>query len=203
VRRLRTAALPALAASAILPAALGGSSEAAHAHRAQHAWVGARAAATHGGTPAPARSGGVAQQLASTLRAIRALSGYTPCVFRPPYGDYDAEVVRVARALGLAMVLWNVDPADYTLPGTAAIEQRVLAQVQPGAIVLSHDGGGPRGQTLAAYPAIIRALRTRGYRFVTVPQLLGFHPIYRRCRRDCEGAGVSGPLPRGAIVRPG
>ena len=142
-------------------------------------------------------------QLESTLQRIRALSGYTPCVFRPPYGAYDASVVNTAKALGLATVLWDVDPSDYALPGTGAIVQRVLAQVTPGSIVISHDGGGPRGQTLTAYPRIIRALRARGYRFLTVPQLLGFHTIYRRCVRDCEGAAITGQPPAGSIIAPG
>lgn len=147
--------------------------------------------------------GDVRGQLQNTIRAIRAYSGYTPCVFRPPYGDYDSAVVRTAASLGLATILWEVDPSDYTLPGVSAIEQRVLAQVRPGSIVLSHDGGGPRGQTLAAYPYIIRALRARGYRFVTVPQLLGFHVVYRRCVRDCEGASIAGRPPPGSIIQPG
>jgi peptidoglycan-N-acetylglucosamine deacetylase len=140
-------------------------------------------------------------QLQSTILAIRRLTGYTPCVFRPPYGAYDQAVVRTASSLGLATVLWNVDPADWTLPGIAAIERRVLAQVRPGSIVLSHDGGGPRGQTLAAYPHIIDALRARGYRFETVPKLLGFHTLYKRCLKECDGAGVRAPLPPGSIVR--
>src|SRR5580700_427865 len=148
-------------------------------------------------------AGGVRGQLQRTIGAIRGLSGYTPCVFRPPYGDYDSSVLRTAASLGLATILWEVDPSDYTLPGVAAIEQRVLAQVRPGAIVLSHDGGGPRGQTLAAYPDIIRALRARGYRFVTVPELLGFHDVYRRCVRDCESAAIAGRPPSGSIVEPG
>ena len=148
-------------------------------------------------------AGGVRSQLQRTIAAIRGLSGYTPCVFRPPYGDYDSSVLRTAASLGLASILWEVDPSDYTLPGVSAIEQRVLAQVRPGAIVLSHDGGGPRGQTLAAYPYIIRALRARGYRFVTVPELLGFHAVYRRCVRDCEGAAIAGRPPPGSIVKPG
>jgi peptidoglycan/xylan/chitin deacetylase (PgdA/CDA1 family) len=139
-------------------------------------------------------------QLHSTIVAIRGLTGYTPCVFRPPYGAYDQAVVRTASSLGLATVLWNVDPVDWALPGTAAIEQRVLAQVRPGSIVLSHDGGGPRGQTLAAYPHIIAVLRARGYRFETVPQLLGFHTLYKRCLKECDGAGVRLPLPPGSIV---
>jgi peptidoglycan/xylan/chitin deacetylase (PgdA/CDA1 family) len=146
--------------------------------------------------------GGTRGQLERTLVAIRALSGYSPCVFRPPYGAYDRSVVAQAARLGLATVTWNVDPADYASPGTAAIERRVLAQVRPGSIVLSHDGGGPRGQTLAAYPGIILALRARGYRFVTVPELLGFREVYRRCVRDCEDASVT-RLPRGSIIEPG
>jgi peptidoglycan/xylan/chitin deacetylase (PgdA/CDA1 family) len=145
-------------------------------------------------------AGGVQSQLQRTIGAIRGLSGYTPCVFRPPYGDYDSSVLNTAASLGLATILWEVDPSDYTLPGVAVIEQRVLAQVRPGAIILSHDGGGPREQTLAAYPYIIRALRARGYRFVTVPELLGFHTVYRRCIRDCEGAAISGRPPRGSII---
>jgi peptidoglycan/xylan/chitin deacetylase (PgdA/CDA1 family) len=144
----------------------------------------------------------VRDQLLDTIGAIRALTGYTPCVFRPPYGDYDESVLRTARSLGLSTILWNVDPADYTLPGTAAIEQRVLAQVKPGSIIISHDGGGPREQTLAAYPGIIRALRARGYRIVTVLELLGYRPIYEPCIRLCDGIGVPrAKVPRGAILQ--
>lgn len=144
----------------------------------------------------------VRPQLTETADAIRRQTGYTPCVFRPPYGDYDAAVVNVAHSLGLATVSWNVDPADYTQPGAAAIEQRVLAQVRPGSIVISHDGGGPRGQTLAAYPGIIRNLRERGYRIVTIPELLGLRPIYERCLRLCDRIGVARrALPRNAILQ--
>jgi peptidoglycan-N-acetylglucosamine deacetylase len=147
------------------------------------------------------RDGRVGAQLTSTLRAIRSLTGYTACVFRPPYGSYDQSIVSTARSLGLATVLWNVDPTDWALPGTPAIEQRVLAQVQPGSIILSHDGGGPRGQTLAAYPAIIAALRGRGYHIVTIPELLGFRSVYVPCIRLCEGIGVPRrALPPGAII---
>jgi hypothetical protein len=79
---------------------------------------------------------------------------------------------------------------------------RVLAQVQPGSIIISHDGGGPRGQTLAAYPKIIAALHRRGYRLVTIPQLLGFRPIYEPCVRLCDGIGVPrAQVPRNAIFQ--
>jgi peptidoglycan/xylan/chitin deacetylase (PgdA/CDA1 family) len=147
------------------------------------------------------RSGQVAAQLSRTRAAIRSLTGYTPCVFRPPYGAYDQSTVRIAGSLGLATVIWSVDPTDWALPGTQAIAQRVLAQVQPGAIILSHDGGGPRGETLAAYPTIISTLRHRGYRIVTIPELLGFRPVYTPCIRLCDGIGVPRrEVPRDAVI---
>jgi peptidoglycan/xylan/chitin deacetylase (PgdA/CDA1 family) len=148
-------------------------------------------------------SGEVRSQLQRTIAAIRTLSGYTPCIFRPPYGDYDTAVLATARSLGLATVLWNVDPSDWSLPGTGAIEQRVREQVRPGSIIISHDGGGPRTETLAAYPVIFAALRRRGYRIVTIPELLGFRPLYRPCIRLCDGIGVPrAGLPRAAIIEP-
>ncbi len=141
-------------------------------------------------------------QLERTLAAIRAQTGYTPCVFRPPYGDVNAKVLRIASSLGLATVGWDVDPSDYTQPGTDAIVHRVLAQVKPGAILISHDGGGPRGQTLAAYPRIIAALHRRGYRVVSILQLLGFRPVYEPCVKLCDGLGVPrSAVPRGAIFQ--
>jgi peptidoglycan/xylan/chitin deacetylase (PgdA/CDA1 family) len=113
-------------------------------------------------------------------------------------------VIATARSLGLASILWNVDPRDWSLPGVGAIEQRVLAQVQPGSIIISHDGGGSRAETLAAYPYIIAALRARGYKFETVPELLGFRPVYRRCVAQCDGLGVPrSAVPADAIIKKG
>jgi peptidoglycan/xylan/chitin deacetylase (PgdA/CDA1 family) len=123
-------------------------------------------------------TGDVATQLAPTSAAIDRAAGYQPCVFRPPYGAQDGAVVAGAAALGLTTVVWDVDPSDYARPGTDAIVRRVLAGVRSGSIVLMHDGGGPRAETLAALPRIIDALRARGYRFVTVPQLLGYATVY-------------------------
>jgi peptidoglycan/xylan/chitin deacetylase (PgdA/CDA1 family) len=140
-------------------------------------------------------------ELHSTLAAIRSSTGYTPCVFRPPYGAYNSSVIDVARSLGLATVMWNVDPRDWALPGTRAIVHQVLAQVRAGSIIISHDGGGPRGETLAAYPAIIAGLRAGGYRIETIPELLGFRPIYTPCVLLCAGIGVPrAQLPRDAII---
>ncbi len=149
------------------------------------------------------RSANARTQLQMTKTAIGALSGYAPFVFRPPYGAIDRSVLQTARSLGLATITWDVDPRDWALPGVGAIEARVLSQVTPGSIVLSHDGGGPRGQTLAAYPSIIATLRRRGYRFETVPQMLGLRGIYRRCRLQCGEAAIEGRPARGSIIEAG
>jgi peptidoglycan/xylan/chitin deacetylase (PgdA/CDA1 family) len=147
------------------------------------------------------RSGRVQSELRGTISAIRSLTGYTPCIFRPPYGAYDSSVLGVARSLGLATIMWNVDPRDWALPGSGAIERRVLDQIRPGSIIVSHDGGGPRAETLAAYRSIIARLHARGYRLVTIPELLGFRPVYRPCIVLCEGLGlVRARLPRNAII---
>jgi peptidoglycan/xylan/chitin deacetylase (PgdA/CDA1 family) len=69
-------------------------------------------------------------------------------------------------------VLWSVDTDDYRQPGIPVIVERALAGAHPGAIILMHDAGGAREQTIAALPIIIRALRARGFHLVTVPQLL-------------------------------
>ena len=93
-------------------------------------------------------------------------------LLRPPYGSYDRRTLAIARRLRMAVVMWSVDSEDYTRPGRARIVRNVLAGAKPGAIVLMHDGGGPREQTVAALPGIIRRLRRRGFRLVTVPELL-------------------------------
>lgn len=127
------------------------------------------------------RGGGAERQLRWTSDAIkRGAAGYRPCVFRPPYGSQNASVRRTARRLGLSTITWDVDPRDWSRPGTAAIVQRVLGNVHNGSIVLMHDGGGPREQTLAALPAIIQGLRRRHFGFVTVPALLGYRAIVPR-----------------------
>jgi peptidoglycan/xylan/chitin deacetylase (PgdA/CDA1 family) len=95
-----------------------------------------------------------------------------PHLFRPPYGSFNTTTLQVLRSLKLLMVLWSTDTGDYQQPGVQAITERALSAVHPGSIILLHDGGGDRSQTVAALPQIIRELRSGGYRLVTVPQLL-------------------------------
>lgn len=117
---------------------------------------------------------GASSQLSSTNAAIRRATGFTPCLFRPPYGGTGADLVRRTRAQGMTSILWSVDPLDWRSPGSGSIVSRVVSGAGPGAIILSHDGGGPRGQTLAALPGIVKGLKRKGYDFVTVNELLGY-----------------------------
>jgi peptidoglycan/xylan/chitin deacetylase (PgdA/CDA1 family) len=127
--------------------------------------------------------------MSATNSRIRSATGFEPCLFRPPGGAYDSRVVSDAKALGMTTVLWNVDPRDWSRPGSGAIYSRVVSAARPGAIVVMHDGGGDRSQTVAALPRIIRTLKGRGYRLVTVSKLLGQRTIWGEVHK------AKGPLP--------
>jgi peptidoglycan/xylan/chitin deacetylase (PgdA/CDA1 family) len=116
------------------------------------------------------------EELSEQILQIEAVGGPRPRLFRPPYGSFDATTFKELRRLHLLMILWSVDTSDYTLPGVRAIVHTALAGAKPGAIILMHDGGGNREQTIAALPEIVRGLRKRGLHPVTVPQLLEDDP---------------------------
>jgi len=112
------------------------------------------------------------RQVVEDADALRSYGAPWPRLFRPPYGSYDATTHRVLGRQRMLSVLWSVDSEDYTRPGAGAIVRNVVGAVRPGAIVLMHDGGGDRSQTLAAIPRIVARLRAAGYRLVSVPRLL-------------------------------
>jgi peptidoglycan-N-acetylglucosamine deacetylase len=111
-------------------------------------------------------------QLLDQMARIELLGGPRPRLFRPPYGSFDATTFALLRKLHLLMVLWSTDTSDYTRPGVSAIVNSALAGAHPGAIILMHDAGGDRSQTIAALPEIIAGLRKRGLRPVTIPRLM-------------------------------
>lgn len=117
-------------------------------------------------------------QLAGTRSLIRRYTGFSTCLFRPPYGDVNGRLVHDSVRLGMTAVLWDDDPGDWRTPGTRSIVRSELSQMHPGSIVIMHDGGGPRAETAAAIPKVVRRLRRRGYRFVTVDRLLGYRRVY-------------------------
>jgi peptidoglycan/xylan/chitin deacetylase (PgdA/CDA1 family) len=126
-----------------------------------------------------------AVELQRTSAAIAAATGGPgPCWFRPPYGHTSPALEALAHGLGMQTVRWSVDPRDWSTAAAATIVERVLGAVRPGAIVLLHDGGGPRERTLAAVPRIVSGLRARGYVIVTVSELLTPLGAARRSRND-------------------
>ena len=112
------------------------------------------------------------KEIDAQAAVLRAAGAPAPAMFRPPYGAYDAATLALLRERHMTMVLWSVDSEDYRRPGVDAIVANVLSAAKPGAIVLLHDAGGDRSQTIAALPRIVKGLRDRHYTLVSIPQLL-------------------------------
>jgi peptidoglycan/xylan/chitin deacetylase (PgdA/CDA1 family) len=111
----------------------------------------------------------VRDELQRTSELLEKATGRATTWFRAPGGDWAPVTMRVCSALGLRPMGWSVDPADWARPGTAKITSRVLGGVRPGSIVLNHDGGGDRSQTVAALRAYLPVLIDRGYAFTAPP----------------------------------
>lgn len=100
---------------------------------------------------------------------IKDITGKAPHLFRPPGGDYDRDVATSVMSLGYTMVLWTDDPGDYASPGDKIIKTRLLQKVDNGGIILIHDG---IQQTIDVLPQILQNLQSRGYKFVTMDELI-------------------------------
>jgi len=115
----------------------------------------------------------VTTEINKTQDAIKEASGFTPTLLRPPYGAITARQREwIESQFGLSIILWSVDPFDWKRPGASVITQRILSQVRPGAIILSHD---IHNQTVDAMPATLDGLLAKGYKFVTVTQLIAMN----------------------------
>jgi peptidoglycan/xylan/chitin deacetylase (PgdA/CDA1 family) len=115
-------------------------------------------------------------QIQKTDATIRRLTGHTPSMLRPPYGALSDAVVNEARRAGKIIVLWNVDSLDWMQLKGRQVAANILSHASPGSIILQHSAGGTGENlqgTVDALPVVVRLLRERGYRFRTVPQLLG------------------------------
>jgi peptidoglycan/xylan/chitin deacetylase (PgdA/CDA1 family) len=84
---------------------------------------------------------------------------------RPPYGATDANTLSYSASKGYTVVLWDIDPQDWRQPGADVIASHILTSVYPGAIVLLHDGGGGRTQSVAALETVLRELSSQGWVF--------------------------------------
>lgn len=116
----------------------------------------------------------IEDQLVRTNELIEEVTGTAPNCLRPPYGSVNDRVRAVAAGLGMATVMWDVNPSDWAHPGAASVAYRVLHGTGGGDIVLLHDLGGP--STIGALPAIIEGLQDRGYEFVPLCTVPGVAP---------------------------
>jgi peptidoglycan-N-acetylglucosamine deacetylase len=115
-------------------------------------------------------------QLLEQAAAVGRHGASFPRLFRPPDGLWNSTTLALLHRYRMLMVLWTVDTSDYRLPGVQAIVKAAVSGARPGAIILLHDAGGNRAETVAALPRIIAQLRRRGYKLVTVPKLLLDNP---------------------------
>ncbi len=112
----------------------------------------------------------VRSQLRRTDDAIRSATGNRPTLLRPPYGSITAREKRwIHDEFGYRIILWDVDPYDWKRPGPAVVRNRILKETQPGSIVLSHD---IHPGTIEAMPSTLDALAAKGFKFVTVSEVI-------------------------------
>jgi peptidoglycan/xylan/chitin deacetylase (PgdA/CDA1 family) len=116
----------------------------------------------------------IRRQLTRTLNEITRVTGGPVRLMRPPYGATDKQVGKVARSLGLAQIIWDVDTDDWRDRNSAIVAHRAISRAHRGDIILMHD---IHPTTVNAVPKILRGLAKRGFTFATVPELLAAHPI--------------------------
>ena len=116
------------------------------------------------------------QEVEKGLQAIKDATGQdASLMFRSPGGNFDASVASDLNGLINAEIGWNIDTGDWKKPGADAIAQRIKS-AGPGEIILMHDGGGDRSETVAALKQALPKLKEEGYRFVTVSELINSYP---------------------------
>lgn len=109
----------------------------------------------------------IVTQIERTNDALNAV-GTTPSVYRAPYGNWSHDVFAACAAYGLRPLDWSVDPRDWARPGVQSIVSNILSHTRTGSIILDHDGGGDRSQTVAAMRIWLPHLLAEGYRFTHV-----------------------------------
>jgi polysaccharide deacetylase family sporulation protein PdaB len=108
-------------------------------------------------------------ELKTSSEAIENVTGKKVELFRPPYGDYDDELIKTASEEGYYSIQWDVDSLDWKDLSATDIAMRVINGVQPGSIILMHNNGL---HTAEAVPIIIQTLKNKGYTFLTIGELI-------------------------------
>ena len=124
-----------------------------------HTWTHARLSAL-----APAA---VQDQMRRASDAIHHVTGRRPGMFRAPYGAWSPTVLKLCEQMQLAPLDWSVDPQDWANPGVNAIVTTIMRNTRSGSIILEHDGGRNRSETVAALDIVLPRLLAAGFRFRT------------------------------------
>jgi peptidoglycan/xylan/chitin deacetylase (PgdA/CDA1 family) len=97
--------------------------------------------------------------------ALHQATGHVPSLFRAPYGAWSPAVLEYCARAGMTPLDWSVDPRDWSRPGVPAIVRTIMGNTRTGSIILEHDGGGNRSQTVAALKIVLPRLLDAGYHF--------------------------------------
>ncbi|WP_353855164.1 polysaccharide deacetylase family protein [Bacillus sp. Bos-x628] len=116
----------------------------------------------------------IKQELKESAAHIASLQPSGPLLFRPPGGRLNMKSFRILTKQGYDVVMWSFtqDPKDWSRPGAHKIASRIIEHIQGGDIILLHDGGGNRKQTVEALKQVVPVLKKEGYQFVKVSELL-------------------------------
>ncbi|PIK27642.1 polysaccharide deacetylase family protein [Bacillus pumilus] len=122
----------------------------------------------------------IKQELNESAAHIASLQPSGPLLFRPPGGRLTMKSFRILSKQGYDVVMWSFtqDPKDWSRPGSHKIASRIIDHIQGGDIILLHDGGGNRKQTVEALKQVIPELKDKGYEFVKVSELLHHDRAY-------------------------
>lgn len=114
------------------------------------------------------------EEIQQTNDMIYSITGFMPTLFRPVGGAYNDQMINAVADDGYKVVMWSwhQDTQDWKKPGVDSIVTKVLKGTQPGDVILFHDGGGNREQTVKALEEILQELQKKGYTFVTVSELI-------------------------------
>jgi peptidoglycan/xylan/chitin deacetylase (PgdA/CDA1 family) len=109
----------------------------------------------------------VAEEMSRATGAIHKATGRVPHLFRAPYGAWSPAVLDQCARSSMTPVDWSVDPRDWSVPGVTSIVSNIMTNTRTGSIILEHDGGGNRSETVAALKIVLPRLLAAGYHFTT------------------------------------
>ncbi|MBR5328623.1 MAG: polysaccharide deacetylase family protein [Firmicutes bacterium] len=111
----------------------------------------------------------ITKELTANQAAIEKLTGQKPTIFRPPFGDYNSDVIATVSGLGITSVQWSIDSLDWQGLTAQEIADRILKDAAPGAIVLLHNNGDHTAEALELF---LPALLNEGYTIIPVGELI-------------------------------